>query len=249
MSIAGEISNIKIWNINNFELLLNIEKINIDGYISSSCFLNDFNQNYILTSDSTEISNPESIKVFDFSGNQIKEIEDSKKETFFIDTYYEENNHKIYIITGNDGYIQVYDYNNNKLMQKYCDNSNKCHNSIIIYKKDLKTKIIESSEDGKIRIWNFHSGKLLQKIQVSNNALYGICLWDEEYIFVGCNDNSIKLVELSTSKIINSLEGHNEIVLTVKKINHPQYGDCLLSQGFKESNLILWSNKSKFNEK
>ena len=143
----------------------------------------------------------------------------------------------------------MYDYNNNEVMQKYCDNINKCHNSIIIYKKDLIIKIIDSWEDGNIRIWNFYSGKLLKKIKISNSALYGICLWNEEYIFIGCKDQTIKLVGLNKNQIINSLKGHDNRVLTVKKIIHPLYGNCLISQGYKNDSIILWSNKSTNNKK
>ena len=104
-------------------------------------------------------------------------------------------------------------------MLKYCDNSNNVHNSIIIDDKSLIIKIIESCEDGNIRIWDFYSGELLNKIKISNKRLYEICLWDNKYIFVGCEDNTIKLVETNMNLIIKSLKGHNNKVLTVKK-NH-----------------------------
>jgi WD40 repeat protein len=250
MSISGPDCNIKIWNVNNFELLLNIEEIYMDGLISSACFINYFNQNYILTSNSSEVTNiPESIYVFDFNGHKIKEINDSKDPTYFIDIYYHINFDKNYIITGNKCYIKVYDYKNNEIMLKYCDNSNNYHNSIIIDDKSLIIKIIESCEDGNIRIWNFYSGELLNKIKISNKRLYEICLWDNKYIFVGCEDNTIKLVELNNNLIINNLKGHNNIVLTVKKIIHPKYGECLLSQGYTDDKIILWSNKNQINNK
>ena len=144
-----------------------VENINSEGAISSACFLNDNKQNLILTSDSD--GNAEQIKVFDFKGSKIKEIKESKEQTFFIDTYYDIKFNKIYILTGNNGFIKVYDYNNNEVKNKYCGNSKSYHNSIFVNDYDLILKIIESSEDGNIRIWNFNSGELIDKIKVSDN--------------------------------------------------------------------------------
>ena len=244
MTISGTNNNIKIWNVNNnLELILNIENINSAGAISSACIFNDFRQNLIMSSDSD--GDPEPIKIFDFKGNKIKEIQNSKEQTFFIDTYYDIKSDNIFILTGNNGYIKVYDYNNNKVKNKYCDNSNCYHNSIIIDDNDIILKIIESCEDGKIRIWNFNSGELMNKINVSSKSLYGICLWNKEYLFVGCSDNIIKLVDLNKNIIINNLKGHDNKVVTLKKINHPKYGECLLSQGYENDKIKLWANKNK----
>ena len=134
------------------------------------------NQNYIAT-----CNDEDSIKVFDFKGNKIKEINDSKDSAFFIDIYYDNNLFKNYIITGNEGYAKSYEYNVNKLYHKYSENDNiKGHMSIIINKKKEIIKLIESCCDGNIRIWNFHSGILLKKIKVSNEGLREICMWNNE---------------------------------------------------------------------
>jgi WD40 repeat protein len=103
--------------------------------------------------------------------------------------------------------------------------------------------MIESSLDGNIRIWNFHSGLLLKKIKVNNYGLFGICLWNRKYLFVGSDDNTIKLIELKNGKVIMSLTCHNNYVVTIKKIYHPKYGECLISQGLKNEQIKLWKNK------
>ena len=41
-------------------------------------------------------------------------------------------------------------------------------------------------------------------------------MWNNEYIFVGCNDKTIKLIELNNGKIINELRGHNDYVISIK---------------------------------
>ena len=68
-----------------------------------------------------------------------------------------------------------------------------------------------------------------------------MCLWNNDYLFVGCDDTSIKLVELKKGIVFKSLNSHNTKVLTVKKIILPQYGEVIISQGY-DSHLKLWVN-------
>ena len=46
MSISFDENNIKLWNINNLECLLNLQNIYDTGYLNSSCFLEDNNNIY-----------------------------------------------------------------------------------------------------------------------------------------------------------------------------------------------------------
>ena len=54
LSVSSQDSNIKLWNIKNFECLLNLENIYEYPSLDSACFLNNKNQFYILASNSTE---------------------------------------------------------------------------------------------------------------------------------------------------------------------------------------------------
>ena len=78
-------------------------------------------------------------------------------------------------------------------------------------------QLIGSSRDGNIRIWNFYSGVLLNKIKIDNCRLYGICLWNKDYLFVGCDDKNIKLIDLNKGTVIKDLIGHNKSVHLLKK--------------------------------
>ena len=187
----------------------------------------------------------ENIKIFDFNGNKIKEINNSKDKAKFIDIYYDNKLSKNFILTGNDGYIKSYDYNKNDIYKKYCDNdNNNDHFSIIINESKEDIIIIESSYDGNLRIWNFHSGELINKIKVSSERLREICMWNNDYIFIGWDDKTIKLIELEKGIIIKELKGHNKKVISIKSIIHPKYGKCLLSQGDGEDTIKLWINKN-----
>ena len=220
--------------------IYNFKQINDDGFLLSACFLNYKNQNNIITCNYKFNNIPEPIKIFDFNGNKIKEINGSKECTFFIDVYYDNNISKTYIITGNKGIVKSYDYDENKLYHNYYDNNNKCHYSIIINDDEKIIKLMESSFDGNIRIWDFHSGELLKKIKLSDKGLVGICFWNNEYIFVGCDDKTIKLINVKEGIIIKNLNGHNNCAVTIKKIYHPKYGKCLISQGSDFDSIKLW---------
>ena len=237
-------SNIKIWNINNWECILSLENIYRKDNLSAT-FLRNNNENYIITCNNTIYKNetPEPIKIFDFKGNQINIMNDSGENSHFIDVYYEKKSLKIYIITGNRGYIKSYDYNNNILYHKYCDKNEDqgiCF-SIIIKNEKNNTKIICSCNKGFIRIWDFHKKKLLNKIKICYSLL-GICLWNNEYLFAGSNDKTIKLIDLKQEKVIKILNGHNQEVTTIKKVFHPKYGECLITYGI--DNIILWKNNN-----
>ena len=275
MSISGNDNNLKIWDLKNLDCILNIENINNTGALDSACIFNKNKKNYIITSNDTENDTsedkdadiePESIKIYDFNGNKINELNDSKYRTFFIDTY--EDALKTYIITGNEGFVQAYDYENNEKYFKYWDptNNNRAvygHCSIIINTDKYMTRLFETSWDGNIRIWNFHQGDLINKIEIG--CLQGICLSsNNKYLYVGC-DNYIKIINLENG-IIRSLKVHekedtNETydtdesddnednddngnddkeILTLKKIIHPKYGEMLLSQSSGEYEIKFW---------
>jgi len=78
-----------------------------------------------------------------------------------------------------------------------------------------------------------------------------LCLWKNEYAFVGCDNHLIKLVNLKSGNIVKELTGHNLYLMDIKKITHPKYGECLVSQGYHDdrSNKIMGDKKLIFNRK
>ena len=161
MTISHNDNNIRIWNIINWECILNIQDINKSGYLYSACFLLNNEQIYIISSNFNLLNTPEMVKIFDLKGNQIDEIKESNDITYIIESYYDNNCSKNYIITGNLGCIKSYDFNEKKLYYKYYDKNNGTHLSVLIFQKDKITQLIESCFDGNITIWNFHSGQFV----------------------------------------------------------------------------------------
>ena len=238
ISISGEDKNLKLWDITNFNCLLNIQKVYNNGYLYSACFLCENNNNYIITSKC--FGDPELIKIFDFNGNKISELNNSNDNIIFIDIYYDNNLSTNFIITGNIGFVKSYNYNEDKVYHKYNDGGNAFHRNINMYDKDSKLLLLEICCDGNIRIWNFHSGELLNRIKVYENPLFSICLWNDQYIFVGCDDGAILLIDLNTGSNVKTLIGHEDSVLTIRKLVHPIYGQCLISKGVGNEQIKLW---------
>ena len=237
---------IKIWDIKNCECILNLVKVNKSSCLFSACFLNDFNQIYVITTNYGNKDNnnePDKIRIFDLNGNIKKEINDSIYDKIcFIDNYYDKKLSTIYIITGNIDYIKSYNYNsNNKLYRKYCYKKGIAHNYIIIYDKDKIIKLIDSGNENTVRIWNFHSGKLLYKIKVFQRELFSLCLYDDDNIIVGSEDGNIYMINIKYRKVIGKLSGDKNRILNVKKISSQKYGDFIISDGFE---LNIWQSSN-----
>ena len=243
ISLSSNDNNIKLWNINICECLFNIYAYK-NGKIYSACLLNNHNEYYIIAS-----SLKFSIKIFNFNNEEIinsKNIMDSQDCSYFIDTFYDNKLDKNYIISGNKGSIKSYDFDNNILYRVYESGDESINQSIIIIDNENIIKLISSGRfsDANIKIFNYHKGDLLKNIKLlqNNNLLsnwtYSICLWNKDYLLLSDTNRTIKLIELKTGKSIKELKGQNKEISTIKKIKHPQYGECLISQ---DSNQIkLW---------
>ena len=177
----------------------------------------------------------------------IKEINYKNNQTYFIDIYHDKKSDIKYIITGNLGFVRTYDYTNDCKYHRYNDDENEYeHYKVIIFDNSEIIKIIAAGKDGQVLIWDFHSTELLKKIKVnefSYDNLYGICLWNKELLFVGCG-NCLKVVDIENEKVVNSLIGHSNNILTIKTVIHPLYGECIISQELYSGQIKLWINKT-----
>ena len=225
--------------------------LNKEGFIYLACFLKNNNQIYIISSHFNLFNSYDTNKVYDLNGNKIKEINDSYDIAYFIDSYFDSKLNKNYIITGNNGFSKSYDFNENRLYHKYFDkiknkeNDNNGHCSIIVFNNGYgEIQLIDSSYDGNIRIWNFNSGLLLKKIKVCDKSLFGISLWNNEYLFIGSEKNLI-ILKINNGKINNIIDGHKYETICVKTIYYNKYGNLLITQGFLNDYIKLWKIKNK----
>ena len=247
MSVSSMDNNLKIWNIYNWDCILEIKNVNRIGVLYSASFLLENNDIYILTSNSDLLKRKDPIKIFNMKAEKIYEIK-IEYSVNFIDCYYENKNivNNIYIIIGTQHNIISYDYTNNKIYNKY-GKIRGSYYSIIIYnnKNDNKiTQLIASNFNEIIEIYDFHTSKQIYEIHIKNSlGLFGICLWDENNLLVACCDTTIKIINLKERKLKKCLYGHNNYVTTIKKVYIPNIGDCLISQGITTDSIKLWTLK------
>ena len=241
LSLSGKKFDIKVWDNNNFECILNIRKSFINFISYSACFLSHNNNNYISFCIYNGSNSYESIKVFDFNGTKTKTINDSKDPAYFIDNYFDVKLSKNYIFTGNKGYVKSYDFNENKIYHKYFDKDyfESCL-SAEINDSEKETKLIVPCNDDIIRIWNFHERTLLKKIKILNGFLSSFCLWNKEYLFINCKDFGIKLINLEKGKVVKILQHKNEVFYSLKKIKDSKYGEFLIS--LDSNGIKIWGN-------
>ena len=118
--ISMERNNIKLWNANTWELILNID-YKIGNYylnIDSICFLKNKNNIYLVAS-SVNMPNTQLIHIYDLNGNKVKELNDTKSKSYYVDTFYDTHFSKSYIIISTNDDIRAIDYDNNKIFKKY----------------------------------------------------------------------------------------------------------------------------------
>ena len=256
MFIIGIKNCIKIWDAYNWECILELKNIYKEGNIYSSLILNDNIKNdlYIITSNCTLFKDSQPLKIYDLKGNFIKDIPDSNSKTFFLDIFHDIRHSKKYIISVNKEFVKSFDYEKNCCYKKYSDKpeGKKINFDGFFYSSVIKffddndfIQLIVSGDDGFIRIWDFHEGNLIKKIETDKNCIFSLCLWNNDYLFGAGEDGRIKLIDLNAGVIINEIKGHNKMICTIKKLIHPIYGECLVSQGFRKDQIILWRNKNE----
>ena len=233
---------VKIWDVETWTCIFNINKIYQKGNMYSICILFDEYQkeSFVFTSSDCDY-----IKIWEFNGKFINNINKTNNNAvYLIDTYYDKQEYKYYLISGEMRCVKSYDLNTYQLFRIYSDNNSFSeHVSAFIYTQGEVAKLVESEFYGSVRIWNFHTGYIIKKIDVCRRIpLVSMCLWNENYLLVSCVDNTIKLIDFKNYALIKSFSGHNNEVCTIKKIIHPTFGECLLSQGLANDQIKLWIN-------
>ena len=237
LSISKDDNILKLWNVTNFECILNINNVNTKGVLNSGCFLKDSKMIKILSTNFNSDGNPEPIKLFDLSGKKISEIKDkyTKNENcYFIDTFNsKKKSSATYIITANFGYVKSYKFNNGKIYHIYKNKNEKTegHRYITTGVNGSMVQLFESYY-GNINIWDFHKGEKISEITCSKNPINGLILLNDKQLLVGAV-KSIKVVDLKKRITVNDLisdKKYEEEVCVMEKFVHPLNFQCLVFQ-------------------
>ena len=204
----------------------------------------------------------ESIRIYDFKGNKIKDITINKNYGFHsIQSFYDKKLKKNFVLLHSYKKISSFNYDENKLYQTYYKKEKEtkggAYFELIINEYENIVKLIGANSSLNMNpilydiiIWNFHTGEKIKVIR-SEERLSPILLWNNEILFAiktayMINDNedsSMSLVDLKNEEIIdNIIDFKKNQVHILKKIFHPNYGECLLVKGFNFK-ISLWKIK------
>ena len=242
-------NNLDEENVNNVNenLIINEEENSEDKIIE-----NDINTNSKENNNVNDNSNHSINENENSNDEEINNITHNKKppidHIYYIDSYFDKNTRTTYIISCCSECVKSFNYNLNTLYHIYQENVKEkfIHGNVIIddsAQNNNLVKLIETCNDGYVRIWDFHLGDLLNKIKICDEGIKSICLWDENNIFVGCDDTTIKMVNINNNEITHILYGHKQRVCCLKKIEHEKYGKCLISKGWGGDFIKLWKKK------
>ena len=240
LTVSDTIKNLKVWEIQTSNCILNIEKVYNDGFIFSACFLIDEinRMNYVISVN----YDFEPLKIYDFEGNNISNINNFEDKSYIVESYFHPKSKKYFLVVGNEHYIKSFNFHDTSLYKKYYDDSINLHMYFTFLYKDEKLLLLEADMIGFVRVWNFDNAQLLKKILIKEKIkLRGICLWDENFLLVGASDKCIKIIDLRNYKVENMK--CTEIACTIKKISSNIFGNCLLTQGRTNSGAIKMYKK------
>ena len=238
--ISSDINNVVIiWDISN----INIEKYKIklkySNWIYSNLLL--FNKDYIYII--TSCCGVGNTKIYLFNDTKItflRNVNNSKNNNvYYLLSWYNEKNKNNYIIEFCKGKIVINNINKNKLYSYLIEENAKdsCYMTGFIYNSYL----FSNSMNGFINIWDLYEKKLINNIFINNCLLTNFFQWNEKYIIlIDGFKNNIIIVDFYHGKIISNIYSqHKNGILYIKKIDHPIYGESLLTSG-QDGCIKLW---------
>ena len=82
---------------------------------------------------------------------------------------------------------------------------------------------------------------LIFKVINVGSCLFHIIQWNNRYVIVAdSNNKTFKIINIDNKNISNIHAQHTQEVICIKKINHPKYGESLLSAA-NDNTIKLWS--------
>ena len=253
--------NVIIWDISNDYKILYI--INT-GYINAniySCYLffDIFENNYIFTScglnryikNETSYTKMYSLK----NGKFVKNIVDSNdNNTYYLLIWTNHSNKINYLIELCEKQIVITNFIKNELYAKLYQPELKVlkyYSGFIYSKENKKNYLCCSTSNGCVVTWDLINKSLINYIKISKFELYNIIQWNQKFALIsGGETKLIKIFDLEKFEEIGNINtNHHSNVNCIKKINHPKYGEALLSCGNDHKIKLYILNQNQKTEK
>ena len=246
-----------IWDISNDYKILNIVNAEYTDANIYSCYLffDNFENNFLFIScglnrykkNETTYTKMYSFKDFKFVKNL---VDSNDNNTYYLLIWFNKMDNTNYLIELCEKKIVITNFMQNKLYAKlYQDDLKvlKYYSGFIYSIENKKNYLCCSTSNGCIIIWDLINKTIMKNIIFSKLELYNIIQWNQKYAIIsGGSSKKILLFDLEKYEIISLINtNHHSNVNCVKKINHPLYGEALLSSGndHKIKLYILEDNK------
>ena len=236
-----------IWDItNNYNIKYTINtKYGNDIYSCLLIFPHNSDDNYIITSTYNQSGKDEdsATKLYSLNnGNFIKYINNTNNNAiYYLLSWYNKRNNKYYIIQFSYKKIIINNLLEDELYSELSNEPEDNHFSGFIYYKDNNDYLCSSSSNGYINIWDLYNKKIYKTINTNGCKLAHIIEWNKKYIIVAdYNNKSFKIIDIDNNSIYNINPEHKDKLICVKKINHPKYGESLLSAA-SDKTIKLWA--------
>ena len=200
--------------------------------------------NFIITSTFNMFGNDEEAATKIYSFNDCKFIKFIKNTNtyhiYYLLLWYNKKNKKYYIIQFANMKILINNLLEDELYTELIKEPEDRHYSGFIYYKDNKDYLCSSSTNGYINMWDLYNKKIFKIINTDGCKLGHIINWNKKFIVVSdVNNKSFKIIDIENNSIYDIKNEHNDLLYCIKKINHPIYGESLLSAG-DDKIIKLW---------
>ena len=232
-----------IWDItNNYKIKFKINTNYIGNIYSCLLVFPHNNEDIIITS--TEHSHgtkmQSSTKAYSLNiGNFIKYIDDYShwRRIFYLLSWYNKNDNNYYIIQ-----FSIYEIfiTNLFIDQLYSAIENYALNDYngLIFNRDNKDFLFFNSSS-ELKIYDLYNKSIIKKIKLNLfKDIININPWNDNYLILIAKE-SFLIIDLINNKIISSIEFRKlDTIKSIKRINHPLYGESILSCG---NDIKLWT--------
>ena len=236
-----------IWDItNNFNIKHKIDtKYGGSIYSCLLIFPKNSEDNYIITSTFNKSGKDEdsASKLYSLSnGNQIKYFNNTNNNhIYYLLSWYNNIDNKYYVIQFSYKKIIINSLLEDELYAELSNGKNNDHYSGFLFSQNNNDYLCTSSGLGYINIWDLYNKKIYKTINTNGCKLAHIIEWNKKYIIVAdVNNKSFKIINIDDGTIYNINTEHKKELTSIKKVNHPIYGESLLTAG-GDKTIKLWN--------
>ena len=245
---ADDDKRVIIWDItNDYNIKCNIDtKYGENIYSCLLVFPNNIIDNYIITSSFNRSENDEesSTKIYllNDEGKFFKYINKSNKiAIYYLLSWYNKKNKNYYIIQFAFGKIIINNLLEDELYSELVHEHEDDHYSGFICYKNDTDYLYSSSRNGYINIWDLYNKNIFKVINTKGSKLSHIIEWNNKYVItVDFYKKLIKIIDVENDIITDIKSDHTDRLPCIKKINHPIYGESLLSAA-NDNMIKLWT--------